>query len=271
MRRNYPNIKPEWNLLPAPPFKNTLGVINDHITGRLSDGSVKLLGGIKRFSPHGVISDGEKETEVDVVIFCTGNYFDYSILSHEADPTKLGDSSEWDQAEHSNGLMYPRLYQTLFHPNFAESLAFLGPCRGFSFAVHSNADLASQAIAQVWKGNYTLPDTTERSEWCEKNYKASLGVIKNWRTFRTGHFSAGEFEYWLNTVAGTQVNEYLGWGRKGWTFWWNDREFYNLIVRGVNTPFLYRLFEGREGGRKKWDGARKEIWKANGKVPPEDR
>ncbi|WWC60654.1 uncharacterized protein I303_103229 [Kwoniella dejecticola CBS 10117] len=271
MLRNYPDIKPEWNLLPAPPFKNTLGVINDHIIDRLSDGSVKLVGGIESFYSLGVFTDGGKKTEVDTVIFCTGNYFDYSILSPEADPTRLGDSSEWDHMEHSNGLLYPRLYQTLFHPNFADSLAFLGPCRGFSFAVHSNADLASQAISQVWKGNYVLPGIAERNRWCEKNYRASLGVIKNWRTFRTGHFSAGEFERWLNDVAGTGVNEHLGWGWKEWKFWWSERELYGLIKRGVNTPFLYRLFEGRQGGRKKWEGAKREIWKANGRVPLEDR
>ena len=33
---------------------------------------------------------------------------------------------------------------------------------------------------------------------------------------------------------------------------------------GVNTPFVYRVFEGREGGRKGWEGAREEILRVDG-------
>jgi dimethylaniline monooxygenase (N-oxide forming) len=69
-------------------------------------------------------------------------------------------------------------------------------------------------------------------------------------------------------VAGTQVNEKLGWGWEGWKFWWGDRTLYKLIMDGIPTPFVYRLWEGREGGRKTWEGARAEIYKVNGLVAP---
>ncbi|WRT66040.1 uncharacterized protein IL334_002992 [Kwoniella shivajii] len=267
MLKSFPNIKPEWKLLPAPSFKNTLGVINDRIIGVMETDHVQSLGGIESFTSDGIITDQGRHTPADVVIFCTGSYFDFSILSDEANPTTNRATHEWDNAEHSNGLRYPRLYQTLFHPDFAESLAFLGPCRGFSFAVHTNADLASQAIAQVWKNNHLLPSALEMNKWCDGNYQSALKVIKKWRTFRTGHSNAGDFEYWLNDVAGTGVNEHLGYtSLKGWSFWWKDRKLYNLIMNGVNTPFVYRLFDGRQGGRKKWNGARNEICKANGVI-----
>lgn len=70
---------------------------------------------------------------------------------------------------------------------------------------------------------------------------------------------------WLNQVAGNGVNEALGWGWKGWEFWWKERELWSFVMDGVNTPFTYRLFKGRRGGRRKWDGAREAIWKANGR------
>jgi len=54
----------------------------------------------------------------------------------------------------------------------------------------------------------------------------------------------------LNQVAGNGVNEALGWGWKGWEFWWKERELWSFVMDGVNTPFIYRLFKGRRGGRR---------------------
>ncbi|WWD05386.1 hypothetical protein V865_003461 [Kwoniella europaea PYCC6329] len=276
MLKVYPNLKPEWRLLPAPAFKNTWGVINDHIIDKFTSGEVIPLNGIKSFTSNGIITedfDGkEVHTEVDVVIFCTGAYFDYSNLSPEANPASH-QPKEWENLEHSNGLLYPRLYQNIFHPQFIDSLAFIGPCKGFSFAIHPNSDLISQAITQVFAGNLNsankLPQNkVEVDEWCEGNYHANVRLVKRWRTFRTGPTIARDFESFLNDVAGTSVNEYLGgWGWKAWKFWWYNRELYGLLVRGVNSPAQYRLFKGN--GRKQWDGAVELIYKANGREMPE--
>ena len=198
---------------------------------------------------------------MDDVVFATGYHFDYSFLGPEADPTKC-DSSEWDQTPHNNGLPYPRLYQTLFSTDFPLSLAFIGPCQGYTFASFCQADLASQAIAQVWLKRFDLPKSNEISKWCEGNYRYCLKQIERWRVPKTGTDN-GAFESWLNRAAGNDVEENLGWGWKGWRFWWTDNEMYRLIMNGVNTPFVYRLFEGRKGSRKRWSGARDAILQAN--------
>ena len=260
-----PEYKKEWKLIPAPPFANVGGVVNDDLMNRLLDGQITNLSGITRLTPTGIVTSDQGAISVDVVIFATGSYFDYSILSDEANPTLFA-STEWDESEHMNDLKFPRLYKTLLSTRFPDTLAFIGPCRGFSLAAFSNSDLASQAVAQIWKGLYPIPSPSKLESWCDRNYVRALKQVRAWRIPKTGSDPV-EFERWLNEAAGNGVNEALGWGWQGWKFWWSERELYRLIVDGINTPFVYRLFRGREGSRTQWDGARAAIYKANGLTP----
>ena len=111
-----------------------------------------------------------------------------------------------------------------------------------------------------------VPATT-MDQWCDDNYRTALAQIKAWRIPKVGS-DVRKLEYWLNNAAGNGVNEHLGWGWAGWKFWLGNRRLHKLIMDGVMTPATYRLFEGREGGRKRWDGAEEAIYKANGKTPP---
>ncbi len=264
MRKQFPQLKDEWKLLPAPPIANAPGCMNDYMIEKLLSGEVTNLNRITRFTKKGIVTEEQGEIECDAVICATGMSFDYSTLNIEADPTSYP-TPEWDSHENSQGLKYPRLYRTLIHPSFPDTLAFIGPCRGVTFAAFTNSDLSSQAIAQLWTGRYPLPSSREMERWCDENYRFSLNQIKPHRVPKVGS-RPDEFEKWLNEVAGNGVNEMLGWGKEGWIFWWKERKLYRLLMDGIPTPFLYRLFEGREGGRKKWDGAREAIYKANGIV-----
>lgn len=262
VRKMWPPLEEEWHLLPAPPIDHSPGIVNDDLIRHLTDRTIISVSGVDAFTSSGIIVDNE-EIEVDTVIFCTGTYFDYSFLDPEADPTRHP-TPGWDTAPYQNGLPYPWLYQTLFSINHPESLAFIGPCSGFSFSAFLSADLAVQAIAQIWKGGYPLPPPNEMNQWCEENYARSVRSVHRWRVPEPSADSL-QLERWFNEVVGNGMNESLGWGWAGWTFWWREREMYRLIMDGVNTPFVYRLFEGRgEGGRKKWDGARDAIRWANG-------
>ena len=260
-----PGYKQEWKLIPAPPFTNVPGVINDDLMNRLMDGQVTNVSGVTRFTAAGIVTSDQDVVPVDVVIFATGSHFDCSILSDEANPTVFS-STEWDASEHNNDMKFPRLYKTLLSTRFPDTLAFIGPCRGFSLAAFTNSDLASQAIAQIWKGLYPIPNPSELEAWCDQNYMRALKQVRTWRISKTGSDPV-EFERWLNEAAGNGVNEALGWGWQGWKFWWSERELYRLIVDGINTPFVYRLFSGRHGARTQWEGAREAIYKANGLTP----
>jgi dimethylaniline monooxygenase (N-oxide forming) len=268
MLKEWPYIDPSWNLLPAPPILNSLPVYHDETIPLLASGKLISVPGIKRFNETDIeFVDGTKLESIDAVIFCTGYYFNYTILSPSADPT-IEQSLEWAQSPHNNGLAYPRLYMGILSPVHPTSLAFIGPFRGHSFAAFSNADLASQALAQLWLGHYPMPYSSEMSTWCDANYVRNLSILKTGRLQKVG-MDPGELESWLNKVAGNGMNEMFQWGRwEAWRFWWNERELYKLIMDGIDTPFVYRLFDSPRGklGRPSWDGAREAIYKANGRT-----
>jgi dimethylaniline monooxygenase (N-oxide forming) len=46
--------------------------------------------------------------------------------------------------------------------------------------------------------------------------------------------------------------------------WWQDRQVYSILVNGIWSPHIYRLFDpSRPNGRRKWDGAREAIIRVN--------
>ena len=265
MRKTFPEIDPAWRLLPAPPLESSPGVMSEEIISKLAAGEVLSLPGIRRFTGDGIETDDGELVKAEAVIFATGYNFDYSVLSPEADPTLT--TPEWEKAKYRNGLKFPRLFMTYFSIEFPLSLAFVGPCDGFSISAYTNGELACQAIAQVWKGGYRLPPQQEMDRWCDENYQMSLKQILKYRVAKTGA-STDELERWLNDAVGNEMNEMLGWGWKGWKFWWNERELYDLIMDGIDTPFVHRLFEGRPGTRLQWEGARNAIYLANKRTPP---
>ncbi len=71
----------------------------------------------------------------------------------------------------------------------------------------------------------------------------------------------GQWLFWADRTAGCGVYDRLGWGVKGWQFWWNERELWKLVMDGVMTSVVWRLFD--EGKRKAWDGARGEMERVN--------
>ena len=259
-----PGYRADFRLLPAGPISHTSPVANDHLLDLLADGSLASVAGIRRFRADGTtveLDDGTELTDIDAVVCCTGYRYDYSAVSGaEADPT-AHPTPEWDAAPHNNSTTYPRLYMGLFSPAYTESLAFMGAYRGHSPSAFCGVDLIGQAIAQVWSGGYPLPDRAERERWCDRQYRYLLGQVATWHIHKPA-VPPGELEAWLNEVAGNGMRENLGWGWQAWKFWWSDRELYKMIMDGIDTSFVYRLFDGR---RKKWDGAREAIMRTNGK------
>ena len=257
-----PLYRKEWQLLPAGPIPHANPVANDHLFDLLADGSLTSVAGIRCFHDDGTtveLEDGSTITHVNAVICCTGYRYDFSVVDGaDADPTALP-TPEWDAAKHSNAVAYPRLYMGLFSPTFPGSLAFLGAYRGPSPAAFTGVDLISQAIAQVWCGGFALPPRAEIEEWCDHQYQYLLKQVASWRIHKPA-LPPGALETWLNDATGNGMNEMLGWGWQAWAFWWNDRKLYKLLMDGIDTPFAYRLFDGR---RPKWDGAKEAILQIN--------
>ena len=55
--------------------------------------------------------------------------------------------------------------------------------------------------------------------------------------------------------------EWLNW--RAWRFWWRDRELYGVVMGGVFTPFVWRLFEGGKRRAMAWGECREAILREN--------
>jgi dimethylaniline monooxygenase (N-oxide forming) len=195
--------------------------------------------------------------EVDAIIFCTG-YEGNSTLSAPV--------------EFSGNPSLPRIYQNVFHPEYPTSLAFMtfwetptGICE--------MGDLMSMAIAQVFAGNYALPSRESMEAAIDRWHAAlwalaPLGFNIRHKSSRARMILANEasWRWFLNDAASTGVNDFLGWGLQGWSFFWRDRKLCSMLMSGVDSPHVYRLFPTRKGGPARWADSKKSIERANEEV-----
>ncbi|CAH0044434.1 unnamed protein product [Clonostachys solani] len=253
---------PEWRIVPAPSIRNALPVISDNIVDLFRNGKVQPIShGVKQVvgSNEVEMDDGTK-VDVDTIIWCTGYKHTFKILDAAVDPTR-NTSPEWEAAMGSRGKPLPRLYRNVFSLEHPQSLAFLG-CVAFATGAFPLYDLATMSIAQIWKGSSALPSTEEMNLAVDAQHKITIQIAKT-GSAHPGWVNQKEWLTWANDVAGTGLNERLGWGWAGWKFWFQNRRLYSMLVDGIFTPHILRLFDGK---RKKWDGANEEIERVNRSV-----
>ncbi|KAL8388174.1 hypothetical protein RB595_009404 [Gaeumannomyces hyphopodioides] len=253
-RRSFGPLNPAWRLKPFPSLTLKLTGAWHSIIKALRDGTAESLHGIRRFvGPRSVeFEDGRVEHDVDAVICCTGYRGDFSLAPfvETSVPTAHG----------YKGRPLYRLYMNMFPPAYPDSCALLcysafGKSNGFTFA-----DLTAMAISNVFRGVEPQPSRAEMERHIDLHQK---WVASRWRqenSTDTSCVKQWEFQGWLHQAAGTGM-ENLGWGWKGWKFWWEDREMYRLMNHGPETAHAYRYFE--TGKRKTWDGAKEAIIKVN--------
>lgn len=260
------NICPEWKMSPAPPIKHAVPIISDNLVSLLEAGQIQSIGGLKRVSgPNEVELDDGTQLEADAIIWATGYKTEFTLLDRSVDPTRHT-TPAWESAIGSRGKPLPRLYQNIFSLDHPTSMAFMG-CVAFATGAFPLYDLATMALAQVWKGNASLPSIEEMNHSVDKQHAFICSIAKDGSAM-PGWVRQAEWVSWANEAAGAGVNEHLGWGLKGWQFWFQDRAFYKLLMDGIYTPFIWRVFNGK---RKAWDGARAEIEKINAEVAERNR
>ena len=259
MDQSFGKLEAEWNLSPWPPIKVSPPVVSDTLIGHLQSGRVRSVSGIKRIiGPRRVeLNDGE-QIDVDAMICCTGYRNDFSIIDRRYDPS-IDPPAAWSQAPGSKDRPLPRLYQNVFSLEKPDSLAFVG-CVWFASGSFCIADIASMCIAQVWVGKSTLPGPEEMSRWTDRQTDRMVGLAHR-GTPVVASVPQADWLRWADETAGAGLYERMGWGRKGWWFWWTDRELYGIVMDGVLTSASWRLFD--EGKRKPWPEARGEIVRLN--------
>lgn len=243
-------LDPAWKLEPFPNITLSLPGVWENVIPLLKDGTVTSISGVKRFvGPKSIeFDDGTVLDDVDALILCTGYQADWSIAP-------FVETSTPKTPGYGGPAMY-RLYMNMFPPRYATSCALLnysayGKNNGFSFA-----DVHSAAISSVFRGIEPLPareemerHIDEHQEWVAGRWlldpHCDTSAVKQW-----------EFQGFLHRAAGTGM-ENVGWGWKGWKFWFQDRKMYHLINHGPETAHGFRYFD--TGRRKKWDGAREAI------------
>jgi len=242
---------PSWRFLPAPTLATHQPVISDNLVSSLWEGSITSVQGLKSFLSANTVQLTDGTTlEVDAVILCTGYESGFSLTP---------DFSPFDPVESTDkGSPLPRLYQNIFPPKYADSLAYMNYA-ALTDGATTIIDVVAMAVTQVFKNPSLLPSQSAMNAHIDDHHAWVQNLSKNDNVY-AGIVRPGPWYAFLNDMAGTGVNEKLGYGWEGWKFWWKDRELCNLMIKGVMTPFMYRIFDGR---RKKWEGAREAILKAN--------
>ncbi|KAI4647400.1 uncharacterized protein J4E79_010258 [Alternaria viburni] len=245
------NIRPEWRFEPA----SKVPVVSDTLVPCLEDGSITSVAGIKRIvnATEVELQDGTK-VDVDAIIWCTGYKSDFSMIEPRFNPECRPQA--WLDAPGSNGKSLFRLYKNVFSLEKPDSLAFMA-------AVHITIS-GFKIFAQVWAGKSSLPSLPDMKLAVDKHHVWLAETAKRVYNLSPGQCETGDWVAAMDDLAGTGVNEYLGYGWKGWLFWLQNRKFCNLLMGGIWSPHIHRVFS--TGKRKCWDGAREAIERVNESV-----
>jgi dimethylaniline monooxygenase (N-oxide forming) len=248
-------LDPSWRLSPAPSLASHQPTISDTLVDSLWAGDITSVYGLRRFiAGNKVELDDGTILEVDAVVLCTGYKPDFSITP-DFSPLEQGAGKEAGIKR----APLARLYQNIFPPQYADSLAYMNYAAITGGGNLIGTELMAVAIAQIWKGGFALPSEDEMNVEIDQHHKWIRSLGTNDSVY-TGIVRPGPWLAFLDRAADSGVEKNLGYGWEGWKFWMRDRKLSGLMMRGVQTPFMYRLFEGR---RKKWDGARDAILHSN--------
>ncbi|KAI1409459.1 FAD/NAD(P)-binding domain-containing protein [Hypoxylon sp. FL1857] len=302
LKRAERRVRKDWHLLPGPSMAHVHPTVQEDFFPALYEGDITPVRGFKDFvGDHQVLLDDGTIVEADAVIFCTGYDLDFSIMPElEMDGvgglplTKAGDEASSkttdrdeiiEDREHKSKPHLPRLFQMIFPPRWASSIAFLS-----WMAPQENVwcvcELASMAVAQIWAAETAkTADQRQGSDGYRRpallpsldEMNAQVDAYHNWwrgewekdNSMRSGYVLGYPFYRFLHDAAGTGLYEKLDhmFTGRGWGLWWNDRELWTWLAKGPMNSYSWRLFEtnprGVPGcGRKTWPGARRALQEA---------
>ena len=114
------------------------------------------------------------------------------------------------------------------------------------------------AVTQTWKNNSPLPSQQVMNKAIDAHHEWMISLAQK-ETVITDLVREEIWMKWVRETAGTGVDEKLGYGLEGWKFWLGDWRFCNLLMGGIESPLVDRIFDGR----RKWDDARQVIVNQN--------
>ncbi|KAI0157903.1 FAD/NAD(P)-binding domain-containing protein [Hypoxylon sp. FL1284] len=301
LRRAERRLRDEWHLLPCTSLEYVNPIVQDDFIPALRRGDITPLFGFQDFvSASGVLLTDGTVIEVDSVIFCMGYRTDFTIMpelemdgacgvplrtSQEAFQERQ-DSTDASKSRENRELHIPRLFQMMFPPRWADSIAIL------SWMAPQEPrwnifELASMALAQIWSAETAKANGATGATYTkhyspallptEREMNAQVDAYQAWfrrqhakeHSIRSGYVQGHTFYRFLHRAAGTGLYDNLDHALSGYGFrlWLRDRELWTWIAKGPLTSFSWRLFETNPNGipgcgRKTWPGARAALEKA---------
>ncbi|XXH04322.1 hypothetical protein Hte_010736 [Hypoxylon texense] len=289
-------VREDWRLLPGPSLAHTHPAVQEDFIPALHQGDIIPVQGFKDFAgDYQILLQDDTIVELDAVIFCTGYDLDFSIMPEmdmdgagglplqtagdacKEEPIDRDDIGEADR-EHKRKPHLPRLFQMIFPPRWASSVAFLS-----WIAPQENVwcvcELASMAVAQIWAGEAagsateqsyaSLPPVDEMNAQVDAYHTWWRGEWEKNNSMRSGYVRAYSFYRFLHDAAGTGLYDHLDhmFSGRGWRLWWHDRELWTWLAKGPMNSYSWRVLDtnpkGIPGcGRKAWKGARKTLREA---------
>lgn len=271
----YPKLPKKWGLRPAPSMAIATPLMADTIWTYLESGLAEPVPAVKKVTgPKSIeLTNGQILQDIDSIIYCTGYHFD---LPDNLIPKTASKDLSYDPYPNGPGTN-PYLYRNIFpltaDPSVRNTLAFLGQS-GTPYPGFVQFELAAMAISQTWCGNKELPDLTTMKKWHADHTAFRACLARKYNAppdskFYTGALPLASHFPWLDETAGTGLFDNLGgkcnglFNTKTWSLWWNDRELYNLITKGLMSPTVFRVFE--TGGRRSlgWEECKKRLRRDN--------
>lgn len=279
-------VTSEWRLTPCPSMAHEHPAVQEDFIPVLCSGGVEPVRGFKGFiGANQVLLADDSVLEVDAVVFCTGYSHDWSIMPQLEMDGACG--LPLTTAEHggygAKRPRLPRLYQMIFPPRYASSVALLS-WMAPQESVWSVCELASMAVAQIWAAETSrellsrnplphgyrkpsfLPSLDEYHAWWRKEWNKEPSV-------RPGYLQAHQFYRFLHAMAGTAMYDNVDhvFTGRGWKLWRQDAELYKWIARGPMTSHCWRLFETNPRqipgcGRRAWRNAKLAVRDAVSRV-----
>ncbi|KAI1206646.1 FAD/NAD(P)-binding domain-containing protein [Annulohypoxylon truncatum] len=299
LKRAAHKLEVDWRLLPGPSISRVHPTVQEDFIPALEEGDITPVRGFKEFvGDDQVLLDDDTTVEADVVIFCMGYEIDFSIFPElEMDgsgavPLKRvgdefrGSAKDQDETEEdrdgSEKPRIPRLFQMIFPPRWASSVAFLS-WMAPQEPVWSVCELASMAIAQIWAAETTksaekqplaksprspalLPSLDEMNAQVNAYHDWWRGGWEKDHSMLPGYIKSYSFYRFLHEAAGTGIYDNIDhmFTGRGWGLWWYDHELWTWLAKGPMNNHSWRLFETNPDavpgcGRKTWPEARKAM------------
>lgn len=295
-------MRDDWHLLPCASMAHVHPVVQEDYIPALRREDIIPLPGFQEFvGEKQVLLADNTVVEVDAVIFCTGYNLDWSIMPElemdgacgfplqtagDASRKQTKDSNESSDNGHNRQEPYiPRLFQMIFPPRWASSIAILS-----WMAPQENvwcvSELASMAVAQVWAAETAKSSVLQTQPLSHRSpallpslneMNAQVDAYHTWfrqewekeHSIRPGYVQAHLFYRFLHDAAGTGLYDHLdhAFTGRGWKLWWRDYDLWTWMAKGPMNNYSWRLFETNpEGipgcGRKAWPEAGRTLQEA---------